>query len=321
MTESALVLVTGATGAVGPALVAELRRQGQRVRVLSRQRPLDPLFPPDVEFHSGDISDRDAVRTALTGVQQVYHIAALLHVTNPPPELRADYQRVNVAATRIVAEEAARAGAQRLIYFSTVKVYGTHSAQPVTEDHPLNPQTDYAQSKLDGERAAHKVIDTSVLRLSPIYSARLRGSWRFLVRGIQRGVFVPVGGLQNVRSLTHVDDAARAAVLVAAQPASATVNLVAHDAVPMHSVLDAIYAACGKSRPAVHLPAALVETGAGFAEVVFRLVGKRSPLTRESIAQLTQSETYSGARLRALGFTPQITLEEGWRRTVAELGQ
>ncbi|MBK9748188.1 MAG: NAD-dependent epimerase/dehydratase family protein [Chloroflexi bacterium] len=182
MTESALVLVTGATGAVGPALVAELRQQGQRVRVLSRQRPLEPLFPPDVEFHSGDISDRDAVRTALTGVQQVYHLAALLHVTNPPPELRADYQRVNIAATRIVAEEAARAGAQRLIYFSTVKVYGTHSAQPVTEDHPLNPQTDYAQSKLDGERATHKVIDTSVLRLSPIYSApawvvALSGPW------------------------------------------------------------------------------------------------------------------------------------------------
>ncbi|WP_343419963.1 hypothetical protein [Candidatus Flexifilum breve] len=44
-------------------------------------------------------------------------------------------------------------------------------------------------------------------------------------------------------------------------------------------------------------------------------------MTRESIAQLTQSETYSGARLRALGFAPQITLEEGWRRTVAELGQ
>ncbi len=314
-----LALVTGATGAVGPALVAELLRQGQRVRVLSRQRPADGLFPAAVEVVIGDITDRDTVQAAVASVNQVYHLAALLHITNPSPELRAEYQRVNVDATRLVAEAAARAHVQRLIYFSTVKVYGAQSREPITEEHSLNPQTDYAQTKLDGERAAQQHIDTSVLRLSPIYGARLRGSWRFLVKGISSGLFLPVGSLQNVRSLTYVDDAARAALLVAQQPSSTKVNLVAHEAVPLHAILDAIYAACSKQRPRLHLPAALVEVGAGLAEFAFSVIGKRSPLTRDGIAQLTQSETYSGAKLRALGFQAEMSLDEGWRRAVAEL--
>ncbi len=315
-----LALVTGATGAVGPALVAELLRQGQRVRVLSRQRPADGLFPAAVEVVIGDIIDRDTLQAAVASVNQVYHLAALLHITNPSPELRAAYQHVNVDATRLVAEAAARAHVQRLIYFSTVKVYGAQSREPITEEHPLNPQTDYAQTKLDGERAAQQHIDTSVLRLSPIYGARLRGSWRFLVKGISSGLFLPVGSLQNVRSLTYVDDgAARAALLVAQQPSSAPVNLVAHEAVPMHAILDAIYAACSKQRPRLHLPAPLVGAGAGLAEFAFSVIGKRSPLTRDGIAQLTQSETYSGAKLRALGFQAQMSLAEGWRRTVAGL--
>ncbi len=313
-----LALVTGATGAIGPRLVAELVQQGYDVRVLSRHRPAKPLFPDAVEFITADVCDRDAVRAAAAGAELVFHLAALLHVTNPPPELRAEYQRINVDATRIVAEEAARAQARRLIYFSTVKVYGAQHAEPVTEDHSLNPQTDYAKSKLEGEQAACDHMETAILRLSPIYGARLRGSWRFLVSGINRGLFLPVGSLKNTRSVTHVDDASKAALLVANSPSCANqaYNLVAHDAVTMEAILDAIYAAFGKRRPGVNIPAPLVHSGVGLAELAFRLIGKRSPLTRESIGQLTQSETYSGAKLRALGFQPQVSLEEGWRQTV-----
>ncbi len=128
MTEQT-ALVTGATGAIGPRLVAELLQQKYRVRVLSRRRPDPQLFPDSVEVVTGDITDRENVRAAVSGVQYVFHLAALLHITNPTPELRSDYERINVSATRLIAEEAAHAGAARLIYFSTVKVYGTQQAQ------------------------------------------------------------------------------------------------------------------------------------------------------------------------------------------------
>ncbi|MBE2268105.1 MAG: NAD-dependent epimerase/dehydratase family protein [Anaerolinea sp.] len=313
-----LALVTGATGAIGPRLVAELIQQGWQVRVLSRQRPTKPLFPDGVEFIPGDIGDREIVRAAVADAQLVFHLAALLHVTNPPPELRAEYERVNVDATRIVAQEAASASVQRMIYFSTVKVYGVQQAQPVTEDNALDPKTDYAKSKLSGERAALDHMETTILRLSPIYGARLRGSWRYLVTGINKGLFLPVGSLKNTRSLTHVDDASKAALLVANSPSCANqaYNLVAHDSVNMEAILDAIYAAFGKRRPRIGIPAPLVHGGVGLAEIGLGLIGKRSPLTRESIGQLTQSETYSGAKLRALGFQPQVSLAEGWQQTV-----
>ena len=316
--DSPLALVTGATGAVGPALVAELLHQGYRVRVLSRTRPTQPLFPDSVEFLTGDVCDRDTVHTALIDTQLVFHLAALLHVTNPSPELRAEYEHVNVDATRIVAEEAARAKTQRMVYFSTVKVYGVQSAEPIPETHSVNPETDYAITKLNGERAALDHMDTTILRLSPIYGARLRGSWRYLVTAIKKGVFLPVGSLQNVRSLTHVDDASKAALIVANHPLSANqaYNLVAHESITMEVILDAIYAAFDKRRPRIIIPTPLVHTGVGLLEFGLGMVGKRSPLTQDSIVQLTQSETYSGAKLRALGFQPQISLEEGWRQTV-----
>ena len=311
-------LVTGATGAVGPALVAELLQHGYRVRVLSRHQPASSIFSDSVEFITGDVCDRETVRAAMSDVQQVFHLAALLHITNPSPKLRAEYERVNVGATQIVAEEAARAGVQQLIYFSTVKVYGVNSAQPITEDHSVNPQTEYAITKLAGEHAALDYMATTVLRLSPIYGAHLRGSWRYLLMGIQRGLFLPVGDLKNVRSLTYVEDAARAALLVAQYPESIrqVYNLVAHDAVSMAMIFDAIYDAFGKHRPRITLPKAIIQPGATLMEMGLGLIGKRSPLTSENLAQLTQSETYSGAKLRGLGFQPQVSLEEGWQHTI-----
>ena len=89
-------LVTGATGAVGPSVVHALDQAGFRICVFSVDTPAAGMLPQSVDVLIGDVTDQVAVQSAMQGVDAVVHMAALLHIVNPPPELCAKYERVNV---------------------------------------------------------------------------------------------------------------------------------------------------------------------------------------------------------------------------------
>ena len=101
-----IVLVTGATGAIGPRVVHALNQAGFRTRSFSVDAPKTGIFPQSVEVLFGDVTDQVAVQSAMQGVDAVVHLAALLHIVNPPPELREKYERVNVGGTASVVEAA-----------------------------------------------------------------------------------------------------------------------------------------------------------------------------------------------------------------------
>ena len=310
-------LVTGATGAIGPVLVNHLLDHGYVVRTYSLDPPSPGLFTGDGVSTWGDITDADALAAALSGVDVVFHLAALLHIEQPGPELKPLYRRVNVEGTRIVAEQAAREGVRRMIYFSTVKVYGVRQREPVTEDHPPHPRTFYSQTKLGGEEAVRAVkgLDSTVLRLSTVYGPRLKGSWNRLVHAIQRGMFAPVGSLNNVHSLTHVHDVAQAAHIAAEHPEAVggVYNVVGHEAPTLRAIVTAIYGACGKRLPPVRIPGGVALGG---AFVLNQCLGRRAPLTPEMVRQFIADEAYSNGKLAALGFSASITLSEGWDHTI-----
>ncbi len=308
------VLITGATGAIGPALVTKLIQTGYHVRTLGRHSA--PSVGNYAMHISGSITDIETVIRAMSGIDIVFHLAALLHIENPIPELEAEYQHVNVEGTRLLTEQAAQSGVQRFVYFSTVKVYGIHQRQPVTEEYPLQPKTMYARTKYEGELAARSEsgLETSILRLSPVYGPRVKGSWARMIRSIERNRFMPIGSLRNVHSLTHVDDIARAAVLVAenSQAANQVYNLVGHESPTLHQILTAIYASYGNQIPPIHIPASVAYAGAFTAEKILETMGKRSSLPVDALRQLLEDEAYSGAKLRQLGFAPEVSINEGW---------
>ncbi len=321
--KATVALITGATGAIGPSLVAHLLANGYKVRTYSRHQPTSGLLPVNVEHVSGDINDKDALARAMTKVDVVLHLAAKLHLENPPPNLEAEYRRVNVDGTRIVAEQAGYAGVRRLIYFSTVKVYGIQRRELVTEAHSPQPKSLYAKTKLEGEWAAQSIngLEAVVLRLSPVYGPQIKGSWNRLVRAIRKGTFLPIGNLQNVRSLTYVDDVARAAQFAVECPriAGEVCNVVGHESVPMSEIYQAIYTACGRTMPSIRLPAWTASIGALLFEKSVAFVGRRPPLTADAVGQLVESETYSGQKLRSYGFSPLNPWQESWQLTLAGL--
>src|SRR5512145_2110642 len=133
------VLVTGATGAVGPRVVSALLDAGCAVRTFSMDPPPAGAWPDGVEMLIGDVTDAAAVGAAVQGVDSVIHMAALLHIVNPPVSLREKYERVNVGGTSNVVNAAAGAGLGRVVIFSTIAVYGPSDGKIITESTPPNP--------------------------------------------------------------------------------------------------------------------------------------------------------------------------------------
>jgi NAD dependent epimerase/dehydratase len=156
------VLVTGADGFIGSHLTELLVQAGYKVKAFVYYNSfnswgwLDTL-PADVlsqiEIFAGDIRDPNGVRTAMQGVDVVYHLAALIAIpfSYHSPD---SYIDTNVKGTLNVVQAARDLGASRVLITSTSEVYGTAQFVPITEEHPKQPQSPYSASKIGADALA-----------------------------------------------------------------------------------------------------------------------------------------------------------------------
>lgn len=322
------VLITGATGSVGPLVVQAFHAKGYVVRILSIDPPEGGLWPDDVEVLIGDVTDRTTVETALEGVDYVVHLAALLHVLHPSPDSRKDYERINVFGTATVVEAALKRNVRRFVFFSTIAVYGPSDGAILTEDTPARPTTLYAQTKLSAESivlSARRINGEplgTVLRLGSVYGARIKGNYWRLVRSLANGRFVPFGPGLNRRTLIYDKDVARAVLLVAEHDSAAGKLYNVTDG-RFHTLRDIIGAICnaqGRDYPSITVPVAPARWVTGPIEQFCRVAGLQPPITRESIDTYTEDFAVDGSRLHAeLGFSPDYNLEDGWKDAVQEM--
>ncbi len=329
MVHSSLILVTGATGAVGPRVVAALHDAGCRIRTLSIDSPPEGVWPDGVEARLGDITDPAAVQSAMQGVEGVIHMAALLHIVNPPPELRERYERINIGGTATVVEAARQTGVGRLVFFSTIAVYGASAGNVLTEDSPARPDSFYAQTKLDAERIvlAAKREDGkplgTVLRLGAVYGARIKGNYERLTRALAGNLpFIPVGNGLNRRTLVYDKDVGRAAVLAASHPAAAgrIFNVTDGGFHTLNEIIESICAALGRKPPLMSLPVGPIRMVAGLVEKVADTIGMKAPVTREMVDKYTEDIAVDGGLIkREQGFVPQYDLKTGWEETIKEM--
>lgn len=318
------VLVTGATGALGPAMLEALFLAGWEVRALVR-RP-DAVLPAAVERSVGDLSDRVALAAAVRDTDAVVHLAALLHITDPPPAMRAQYHEVNVAGTRHLAAAAAEAGVRRLVVASTAALYGP-TMVPADEATPPHPDSLYSESKLAAESAALAVhragtLDVSVLRLSAVYGPGIKGNYWRLLRALAVGRFVPLGSGLSRRSLVYESDAAAAFVQALRHPAAAGRVYNVSDGSP-HQLREIVRSMCdalGRREPSLRIPVAPALVGARLIESATRALGRTPPVTTAAIHKYLESSVIDSSRIaRELGFAPQVNLAAGWRATVETL--
>lgn len=208
------VLVTGASGFLGPHVSTALQKSGCRVRAAIRT----PDRPAVADEHivvptSGELADwTDSVK----GIDAVVHLAARAH-RSPAAQLSEQdiYERVNVTNTVNLARAAATAGARHFIYLSSIAVNGltTDGRAPFREDDTPAPSTVYARTKLAaetklGEIAADTGMRLTMVRTPLIYGRGAKGSLALLARALQRGLPLPLAGVKNRRAFVAAENVA-----------------------------------------------------------------------------------------------------------------
>lgn len=289
------VLVTGASGFIGPHVVARLREGGFAVRIASRRRaPHDPAIEQVVV---GDLAGAVDWRAALEGVAHVVHMAGLAHAG--PGLDEALYRRINADATLDLAEAARRAGAARFVYLSSIKALsGRFDGPPLGDDDAPAPDDAYGRSKREAERGlAGLDLDWVALRPTLVYGPGVKANMAALLRLARLPLPLPLGGLDAPRSILAVENLAEAAAfaLTPACPARRCYLVADPEPASVAEMIAAMRAGMGRRPGLLPIPASWLATLA-------RLAGKS-----EAFAKL------SGG-LRA---PPEALLAAGWRPRLA----
>ncbi len=189
-------LVTGATGFIGQHLVQRLLQENYQVRALARPSPLQRNWPANVDLIEGDIRDAAKMKEAAAGANLVFHLAGRTHALSQWGEDDAAYRPVNVEGTRNVLEGALAGGAQALVFFSTVKVFGDETAECRDETAPPCPSTPYGRSKAEAEDLVKDYARTTglrgiSLRLPMVYGPNNKGNIQRMIWAIDHHLFPP----------------------------------------------------------------------------------------------------------------------------------
>ncbi|MBW7924914.1 MAG: SDR family oxidoreductase [Burkholderiaceae bacterium] len=304
-----MILVTGATGFVGTALVARLRADGRRVRPTSR-RSLAGYVPVGMLDAMTDWS------VPLEGVDAVVHLAARVHVMRDDArDPLAAFRATNVDATIHLAKQAAQRGVRRFVFVSSVKVNGETTfgeAAFNAEDKPA-PVDPYGVSKREAEEALLELaretgMEVTIIRPPLVYGPGVGGNFKSMLEWLQRGVPLPLGAVRNKRTLVALDNLIDLVVICIDHPAAANQVFLVGDPEDLSTpeLLRRLARAMDVPIRLIPIPVSLLRLGAA-------LFGKRAVAQR-----LCGSLRVDTAKTRnLLGWTPPVPVDEGLRKVAA----
>jgi nucleoside-diphosphate-sugar epimerase len=308
----ARVLVTGAAGFIGGALVAALRDRGHRVVAMTSST--EPASPDGVERW---VAPRlptlpDDVLQRLTGIEVVVHAAARAHVLDESAaDPLAAFRAANTAGTLALARACVQAGVRRFVFLSSIGVNGSTSGVSVFRPDDLpHPDSPYAQSKWEAEQGLDALVAGSgnpggmtVHHVRPplVYGAGARGNFALLVRLVGTGLPLPLGALLAPRSFVALENLVDLLARLVEHPAPPSgVYLVADaDRTTTADFIRAISRAMGRPDRLLNVPVGLVRAAA-------RLVGRADQVRKMAVPlAVDAAET-----CRSLDWQPPRTMDQ-----------
>lgn len=309
------VLVTGASGFIGPSLCRRLGSGGWRVRAVMRR----PAVGPWDEAVTLDLGRQPIPSGLLTGVDCVFHLAGRAHALAEGHGAEEEYRLSNVQSTLDLVAAARATGVRAFVYFSSVKAMGDGDAEAATGGPVvLSP---YGHSKrraeqavLNGDGVPHSVV----LRPSLVYGPKPKGYLDLMIRAVRGGWFPPLPELGNGRSMIHRDDLVEAALLCAFDPRASGNAYVVTDGTPYSTrqVYEYILAALGRKPPSWTLPVGMLRAAARAGDAIRKIRGRRLLFDSDLLEKLLGSARYDGEPIcRELGFRARRDL----RGSMAEM--
>ncbi|WP_445372567.1 NAD-dependent 4,6-dehydratase LegB [Methylomonas sp. HW2-6] len=304
------VLVTGADGFIGSHLTEMLATRGCEVRALAQYNSFnswgwldDAACKHDIEVVCGDVRDPAFCRSICQGVDTVFHLAALIAI--PYSYVAPDsYVDTNIRGTLNICQAARDVGVSRVIHTSTSEVYGTAQYVPIDEKHPLQPQSPYSASKIAADAMAMSFFNAFNLPLTiarPFNTYGPRQSARAVIPTIISQIAagkkqIQLGDVTPTRDFNYVEDTCRGFIALAESDKTVgeTVNIGSNFEISVGDTLNLIKAIMA-------------------SDVEFLVDEQRLRPEKSEVNRLW----CDNSKIRALtGFNPEVSLEEGLRRTV-----
>ena len=318
------ILVTGAEGFVGTALIGELLVAGKS-QIYGLRKPSSELetgHKPDVKMLAGDISEYESLKDLekLEDIKTVVHTAGLAHQFGGT--LREDFWRVNVRGTENICRMAGKIGASHFILISSVSVYGDQGNVEIDESFDCRPAGDYAESKLASENAAIEFcerhdVGLTILRIGTVIGEGDRGNTARLITTIDKNRFFWIGDGSNKKSLIYKGDAAEGicrAIENGTANGTEIYNLTA-PAIQMSEVVEAISLNLKKKPLPFRIPETFVRMVLGITKS--GISPKRLRRVERTLEKWLSNDIFSGGKFcEKFGFETRTPIAEALARQV-----
>ncbi|PHR95125.1 MAG: nucleoside-diphosphate sugar epimerase [Leeuwenhoekiella sp.] len=300
------VLVTGATGFIGSRLLEHLLEIDKYLITCSLRGERN-LSAECGKYFTEVRKGSDWSRAIQKG-QIIIHLAARAHVVKEySKDPLSEFRKVNVEGTLELARQAAAGGAKRFVFLSSIGVNGNSPSGPFTESDEAVPENDYAQSKLEAEIGLWGIqretgMEVVIIRPPLVYGHDAPGNFKTMVKWIRQGIPLPLGSIENRRSLIALDNLVDFIHTCMEHPAAANQLFLVSDSevISTTELLRDVGVAMGRPARLVPIPVALLKIAA-------KVVGKQ----RVAEQLLGSLEIDNSKALKKLSWQPPLTTQNG----------
>jgi nucleoside-diphosphate-sugar epimerase len=318
------VFVTGGTGFIGGEVVRQLRARGDEVRCLVRTPEKGAAVAAlGCELISGDLGDAEALRAGMDGCDGLIHAAAMYEVGIPTSQHPAMWE-ANVAGTEHVLKAAQEAGVAKIVYVSTVGVFGNTHRQVVDEtyEHPGKEFTSYyEETKLEAHKIAKRMfveqgVPGVIVQPGGVYGPGDTSQVADLLEQFFAGRLPLMPFPEFGICLTHVEDIAGGILLALDKGELGETYVISGPVTTMREAIETVAAATGRKAPKRAMPVGLMKALTPIGPLVGKMMGQ-PPNLRELISS-ADGVTFWASHEKAsreLGYAPR-GLEEGLQQTL-----
>ncbi len=310
-----MILVTGGAGKVGKHLAERLLSEGESIRILAQEKDetTEELENWGAEIFFGDLMDKKSLEIAVSGIDIVYHLAAIVDYLAPKNLM----WKVNVEGTKNLMEACKQARIKRIIYLSSTAVYGKRLSGVADERTLCKPTNFYGKTKLEAEKI---VVGAGgiVLRSTDTYFPGFVEGYHEIFSMLEKGKMRIIGSGKNRIQYIYIDDLVDALILAKDIGRGGKIyNIAGCETLAQEDLYGMACGYLGVELPKKHIGITKIKMLLAFANLINRIKRKRLKMIPEYIDKIAADRVFSIEKAKKqIGFNPKVGYAEGMKRMI-----